>query len=444
MQKSTFVCIKCKARFNKWIGKCSNCNAWASIEEESLTTAKKDISFMRLTDVKSISNSRIRSIPEFDQLCGGGIVPGAAILISGEPGIGKSTLLLQICGALQYDSVYISAEESPSQIKIRAERLKIDISRIFCASISDLDDIMTVLNRCNPRLIVIDSIQMLYSNKIDSSPGTINQIKMCSNILIEWAKRFSIAIIIVGHVTKDGIIAGPKIIEHIVDTVLYFQSDMNNDSLRILRASKNRFGSTESIGVFEFVNHSLVSIKDISKAFVKSGIGRAVGSAVFATTDGNRGIMVEMQALVSKSYLQFPRRAVVGWDSSRLSMICAVIEKKCKVHLGNYDIYFNIVGGIKINEPAADLPAAAAIISSFFDKQLPANICIMGEISLSGDLRPINKTEIRMKVAKSIDYKSIIIPHHNMTQELKNNHTDIEFILLHDIKDLVLYIKKCL
>lgn len=445
LAKSTFICNQCGNSSTKWSGKCNSCNTWGGIEEvayeRNVPNVTGTIQLQKLSSVPESQTSRISSLKEFDHVCGGGIVPGGIILVGGSPGIGKSTLLLQVCGGLDGIAVYISAEESLSQIRARAERLGLDLNKICCASTSNVEAIIDALNTNKPDLVIIDSIQTIASQYVEGSPGTISQIKTCSNLLVEWGKKNNVAIIIVGHVTKDGILAGPKIVEHMVDTVLYFQSDNSNDNLRILRAIKNRFGSIDAIGVFEVKNVGLQSVNNISQAFVQSGIGENIGSSIFVAVDSNRGMIVEMQALVSKSYLQFPRRSIVGWDANRLSMICAILEKKCKIALSNKDIYFNVVGGIKINDPAADLAAAAAILSSYLEIPLPSKIGIFGEISLSGDIRPINKSDIRIESSKNFELQSVMTSSHQ-TNNIDGNH-NMKFITLSQIQHLVSYLQKC-
>lgn len=447
--KSVFMCNQCGEVSQKWAGKCVNCSAWGSIEESKSALARVDnvgmhghVKFDRLSSVPIENTIRMMSVKEFDHVCGGGIVPGGVILVAGEPGAGKSTLLLQVCGSVEGLAVYISAEESMSQIRARAERLGLDLDKICCTSASHVEMIIDALSTHKPDLVIVDSIQTISSRQIEGGAGTINQIKMCTNILIDWAKKHNVAMIMVGHVTKEGMIAGPKIVEHMVDTVLYFQSDNTHDNLRILRAMKNRFGSMDAIGVFEVTQRGLISVNNISQAFVQSGVGDNIGSSIFVATDGNRGLIVEMQALISKSYLQFPRRSVVGWDLSRLSMICAIIEKNCKITLSNKDIYFNVIGGMKINDPAADLPAAAAIISSYLEIPLRAKTCALGEISLAGDIRPFNKLDIRLISAVNFGLHNVIIPDNQQIAE-KNLCPNIQFINLTKINDLVSYIQKC-
>ena len=439
----TFTCAKCGESSNKWSGKCLNCNAWGTIEESKFIAPRQDnITLGTLSDILAVETQRIASIKEFDHVCGGGIVPGGVILVGGEPGIGKSTLLLQICGAINGISVYVTAEESPNHVKIRGQRLGIDLSKILCTSASNVESIINAIGYHKPSLLVIDSIQTVHSNQIDGTPGSINQIKVCTNILVDWAKNNNIPLIIVGHVTKDGVIAGPKIIEHMVDTVLYFQSDNINDNVRILRSIKNRFGSIDAIGVFEVRNNGLHSVDDASISFIRSDSQHGIGSCMFITTDSNRGLIVEVEALVSKSYLKFPSRYVVGWSSARLLMICSAIEKHCKIILSNKDIQLKIVGGIKINDPSTDLAAAAAIISSCLEIPLPKTTCIFGEISLTGNIRSSSKTEIRLASAKNFGFNQVIMPKHNINENL-DKFNDLNLLIFSEIHTLVSWIQKC-
>lgn len=410
-----FACSVCGECYVKWQGKCSSCGTWNCIQENIASTVKSyrtdTISLEVLKEIKCNEVVFTKSISEFDQVCGGGMVQKAAILIAGEPGIGKSTLLLQICSTVKSDriSIYITGEEAIEQIKIRADRLDINMQKVLCASASCVESIINTLDAHDPAVVVIDSIQTLYSSAIDSTPGTVSQMKVASNLLLEWVKRSNATLIIVGHVTKDGGIAGPKVIEHMVDTVLYFEGERGGQPIRLLRNIKNRFGATDTLGVFEIGEKGLVPIKDISKAFINQRSENMIGSAILASIDGNRSILVEMQALVSTSYGQNPRRSVVGWDMSRLNMIAAILETKCKMILGNKDIYFNIVGGMKVTEPAADLAAAMAIISAYYKIALP-KVVAFGELTLSGEIRTACKAIIRINEASKLGFGIICIP----------------------------------
>jgi DNA repair protein RadA/Sms len=419
MKKSQYFCNKCGESASKWTGKCISCDSWGSIEEvianshDNQAYSKKNaVSLEKLSEVKSENTVYMKSISEFDQVCGGGLVPKSVILIGGEPGIGKSTLLLQICNEIQSDkvSIYITGEEAVEQIKLRADRLGISLSKVACASIMCVESIIATLEQYDPALVIIDSIQTLFSSSAESAPGTVTQMRACSHMLIQWAKRSNACLIIVGHVTKDGVIAGPKVVEHMVDTVLYFEGERGGQPIRLLRTIKNRFGPTDVLGVFEIAEKGLIPLKDISRAFIKQRADKIIGSAVLASIDGNRSILVEMQALISNSYMQSPRRAVVGWDMSRLHMLTAILETKCKIQLGNKDIYFNVVGGMKISEPASDLAAAMALISASSKISLGSSVVAFGELSLSGEIRGVNKMETRIAESLKLGFETICVP----------------------------------
>lgn len=416
LKKKEFACNKCGETTTKWHGKCPHCNTWGSLEEAHfISTSRHDagvVSLTRLSEVETEKTEVITSISEFDQVCGGGLVPKAVILIGGEPGIGKSTLLLQICGSIKSDkmSVYITGEEAVEQVRLRADRLRISLSKVACASVVCVETIVATLEKYDPAIVIIDSIQTLFSSSLDGPPGTINQMRACSHILIQWAKQSNAVLIIVGHVTKEGAIAGPKVIEHMVDTVLYFEGERGGQPIRLLRTIKNRFGATDILGVFEIGETGLIPITDVSKAFIKQRSAKTIGSAVLPSVDGNRTILVEMQALIATSYMQSPKRSVVGWDMARLHMISAILETKCKIQLSNKDIYLNVIGGIKISEPASDLAAAIALMSAHYKISLPLSVAAFGELSLSGEIRSVNKIDSRVNESLRLGFDTIVMP----------------------------------
>ena len=411
-----FVCSQCSEGYSKWTGRCYKCKAWDSLEEENSTpfqVIKKDSLVLQTLDKIGVkSYKKLESIDEFDQVCGGGLSPKAVILIVGEPGIGKSTLLLQICAEIKSDRmrVYITGEEAVEQVKARAERLKVNMSLICCASVMCVETIIATLEQYDPCIVVIDSIQTLYSEAADSPPGTVVQMRACSHLLVQWAKRSDSVLIMVGHVTKEGTLAGPRVVEHMVDTVLYFEGERGGQPIRFLRTVKNRFGPTEITGVFEIRNEGLLPFADISKVFVNQQSHNTWGTSVMPSIDGNRCILVRMEALVSNSYLQSPRRSVVGWDLSRLHMICAILESKCKLSLGNKDIYFNIVGGIKILEPASDLAAALAIMSATMKIPVPSGVSAAGELSLSGEIKSVKNLDTRITESVRMGFDTVCLP----------------------------------
>ena len=373
---------------------------------------------IELVDLRNDQNTfypRLQTrIAEFDRVTGGGIVPGAAILIGGDPGIGKSTLLLQSVCALTNNNVacaYISGEESTDQIRMRANRLGLGETPVKLASATNVRDILeTVKDSANDiKLLVIDSIQTMYVDSIDSAPGTVTQVRTSAQEIIRMAKSRGIAVIFVGHVTKDGQIAGPRVLEHLVDTVLYFEGDRSHH-FRILRAVKNRFGPTDEIGVFEMAEQGLIEVKNPSALFLSQRHEDATGSAVLAALEGTRPLLVEVQALVAPSSLASPRRSVLGWDHNRLAMIVAVLEARCGVRLSSHDIFLNIAGGIRINEPAADLAVAAALISAISAQPLPADTVFFGEIGLAGEIRQVAQADVRLKESAKLGFEKATIP----------------------------------
>ncbi|QEK38440.1 DNA repair protein RadA [Candidatus Cytomitobacter primus] len=408
MKVGKFVCKECQAFYAKWIGKCDACGAWNSIVENA--TQNRAVNILELSsltgDAQPVERFKTK-ISEFDYVCGGGIVLGSVILIGGDPGIGKSTLLLQISEAFKNQNViYVSGEESIEQIKIRADRMKLQLDNLKCAYGTNLEQILYTLDSVKAGIVMIDSIQTMYDASSDTTPGSVAQVRLCGNKLIQWAKNSGVPLIIISHVNKDGIIAGPKVLEHMVDTVLYFEG---SDSFRILRAIKNRFGSTNSMGIFEMRDKGLVPVDNASKSFLKN---RSIihGSCIFPGVEGNRPLLVEIQSLISNSYLQNPRRAVVGWDVQRLAMISAVLENQCKIILSGKDIYLNVVGGIRLLEPASDLAVAISLLSSWYKIAVPNNCIAFGEIGLSGEIRPISHVDQRLKEADKLGFTSACIP----------------------------------
>ena len=416
-----YICQSCGSVYPKWIGKCEQCNEWNTLLEEKNTKPSgilsksygQTISFEYLKN-ETYDHSRITSnLSEVDRVIGGGFVPGSITLIGGDPGIGKSTLLLQLVGnlsKLKQECIYISGEESLSQIKMRADRLGIKNNEIRFASVTNASDIAATISSVGKRhILVIDSIQTMYLPQLDSSPGTVSQVRASTHELIIAAKKTNSILILIGHVTKDGSIAGPRVLEHMVDTVLYFDGD-NNFQYRILRSIKNRFGPTNEIGVFEMLRDGLKEIKNPSALFLSDRQKNISGTAIFAGLEGTRPLLVEVQALVTPSTLASPRRTIVGWDIARLSMLCAVLEARCKIHLSNMDIFLNIAGGIRIFEPAADLAVAVALLSAVSDTPIKTETVVFGEISLSGALRATAQAEVRLKEAEKLGFNYALIP----------------------------------
>ena len=447
--KKQFICQSCGNIYSRWIGKCEQCNQWNTITEENnskpsgvLSKSKgKKINFEKLNDV-NYEYSRIKTnINELDRVIGGGFVPGSVTLIGGDPGIGKSTLLLQLVGKLSDQKekcIYVSGEESLSQIKMRADRLGVNNNDIEFASITNASDIAITINSEKERcVLVIDSIQTMYLPQLDSSPGTVSQVRASAHELILAAKKTNTILILIGHLTKDGAIAGPKVLEHMVDTVLYFEGD-NNFQYRILRSFKNRFGANNEIGVFEMLNNGLREIVNPSAMFLSDRQNNISGTSIFAGLEGTRPILVEIQALVTHSTLATPRRVIVGWDISRLAMLCAVLEARCKIHLSNMDIFLNIAGGIKLFEPAADLAVAAAIISSVKNIPLSFSSVFFGEVGLSGEIRKVNQPELRIKEAYKLGFNKINLP----TKQKVIINKDMRYNNLSVLSDLVELINK--
>lgn len=389
------------------------------------------------TDIKDMPRC-ITGIDEFDRVTGGGLVPGSALLVGGDPGIGKSTLLLQITGQLARAGVktaYISGEESTGQVQRRAIRLGLSKEPIALASETSLGQILDGMMTNKPDVIIIDSIQTLWTDQLGAAPGTVTQVRACAQELTRYAKNQGACIILVGHVTKDGQIAGPRVVEHMVDAVLYFEGD-RQQQFRILRAHKNRFGPTDEIGVFEMGEKGLAEVPNPSALFLDGRGDAASGASVFAGLEGTRPVLTEIQALVAPAAFGTPRRAVVGWDNSRLAMVLAVLEARCGVSFAGKDVYLNVAGGLRINEPAADLAVAAAIASSVFDIALPADCVVFGEISLSGDVRPVGRSDARLKEAAKLGFNRAICAHSG-NKSSKNDNYALPLIAIKTLPDLI-------
>ncbi|MDD7313983.1 MAG: DNA repair protein RadA [bacterium] len=420
-----YVCQNCGAVYPKWQGKCDACGEWNDIVEEivggggfSNFNPKKskghEIEFVSLSGAQEQLDRLTTGINELDRVCGGGLVSGSVILVGGDPGIGKSTLLLQACAKvadlpIKPEVYYISGEEAIDQVRLRAKRLGLEKSPVNLASCTEIKDIITTLEKANASVVVIDSIQTMYLDEVESTPGSVTQVRACSYELIKLAKRKGFTLFLVGHVTKQGEIAGPRVLEHMVDTVLYFEGERGHH-FRILRAVKNRYGATDEIGVFEMQDKGLVEVANPSALFLAERQGNISGSCVFAGVEGSRPVLVEIQALVSPTGYASPKRAVVGWDSNRLAMVLAVLEARCGMNLSSQDVYLNIAGGLRISEPAADLAVALAVISSLTNKPLPADMVVFGEIGLSGEVRAVSQPSLRLKEAKKLGFNSAIIP----------------------------------
>ncbi len=422
---SQYVCQECGAVHPKWTGKCDACGGWNTLVEEKpaesapkgLGTARKGrkIEFVGLKGDSPHPPRWQADMVEFDRVTGGGLVQGSAVLVGGDPGIGKSTLLMQVAAKLSMGrpTAYISGEEAVEQLRLRAARLGLSDAPVLLTAATNVRDIVATLDAPDaPDLVIIDSIQTMFVDTLESAPGTVAQVRTSAQELIRLAKRRGFALILVGHVTKEGTIAGPRVLEHMVDTVLYFEGERGHQ-FRILRAVKNRFGPADEIGVFEMTDGGLKEITNPSALFLgdrEDGSEREAGSAVFAGIEGSRPVLVEIQALVAASSLGTPRRAVVGWDSGRLAMILAVLEARCGLALGSCDVYLNVAGGLRIGEPAADLAVAAALVSSLTGVALPAKTVVFGEIGLSGEVRPVSRTDVRLKEAGKLGFTGAFVP----------------------------------
>ncbi|MFC7334486.1 DNA repair protein RadA [Rhodocista pekingensis] len=445
-----FVCQSCGASFPKWGGRCDACGAWNTLVEEQVPESApkglgparhsgRRIEFVALSGVSSDAPRRLTRNAEFDRVCGGGLVHGSALLVGGDPGIGKSTLLLQVCCTLAVGEkvAYISGEEAVDQVRMRAARLGLAAAPVELAAATSVRDIVASLDAADgPRVAVIDSIQTMYVDTLDSAPGTVAQVRASAAELIRVAKRRGITLLIVGHVTKDGQIAGPRVLEHMVDTVLYFEGERGHQ-FRILRAVKNRFGPTDEIGVFEMGEEGLVEVPNPSELFLADRRGDITGTAVFAGLEGSRPVLVEVQALVAPSPLGTPRRAVVGWDTARLAMVLAVLEARCGLAIGANDVYLNVAGGLRVTEPAADLAVAAALVSSMTGEPVPADTVVFGEIGLSGEIRAVSQTDQRLKEAAKLGFGRALMPTPRRTRSGGRGDDGLKRIELDQLADLL-------
>ena len=447
---SEYVCQNCGAVYPKWQGKCDACGEWNTIVEEKVggegfsnfNPKRKGslLDFVSLSGSPQVLERLHTNIRELDRVCGGGLVPGSVILVGGDPGIGKSTLLLQVCASIanlpeRPECYYISGEEAADQVKIRARRLGLETTPVNLASATDVKDIVTTLEKTRAAVVVIDSIQTMYLEEAESTPGSVAQVRARAYELIKLAKKKGFVLFLVGHVTKQGSIAGPRVLEHMVDTVLYFEGERGHH-FRILRAVKNRYGATDEIGVFEMQDKGLAEVENPSALFLAERQGNISGSCVFAGIEGSRPVLVEIQALVSQSGYSSPKRAVVGWDSGRLSMVLAVLEARGGLNLSSQDVYLNIAGGLKISEPAADLAVAMAIVSSLTNHPLPADMVIFGEIGLSGEIRAVSQPNLRLKEAHKLGFRSAIVPS-QYSKDKKKSNLDINIHEIGNVQKLI-------
>lgn len=419
-KKSIFFCQNCGHEENKWLGQCPACKEWNTFVEEKVTSVKagnmkeqREAQVVTLSSVSTEEDERVRTgIEELDRVLGGGIVPGSLVLVGGDPGIGKSTLLLQVCqrlSSMNKKVLYISGEESLKQIKLRANRMGSFSDSLYLLCETNLDVIRGVIERQRPDMVVIDSIQTMYNEEVGSAPGSVSQVRESTNILMQLAKGLNISTFIVGHVTKEGTVAGPRVLEHMVDTVLYFEGD-RHASYRILRGVKNRFGSTNEIGVFEMQKEGLKEVENPSEFMLSGKPENASGSVVACAIEGTRPMLMEIQALVCRSNFGMPRRTAAGLDYNRVNLLMAVLEKRVGLPLSNYDAYVNIAGGIRLSEPAADLGIVMAIASSYKNKPIAEDTLVFGEVGLSGEVRAVTMPEQRVQEAKKLGFKTCVIP----------------------------------
>jgi DNA repair protein RadA/Sms len=442
--KTVYVCQNCGAESAKWVGRCNSCGEWNTFTEQVIHKAparrfesepgRRSVP-EKITDVRSDKLERYDTRnKEFNRVLGGGLVPGSMVLIGGEPGIGKSTLALQIAVKFQASTLYVSGEESPQQIKMRAERLGSLNEATLVLAETSLQGIITQINQVRPELVIIDSIQTLFSEEIESTPGSVSQVRECAAQLLRVAKQTGIPVILIGHITKEGNLAGPKILEHIVDTVLQFEGDSHH-MYRILRASKNRFGSTSELGVFEMRNDGLAEIANPSEVLLSQHSNDLSGSAVAANIEGIRPLMIETQALVSTAAYGTPQRTSNGFDIRRLNMLLAVLEKRANFHLSSKDVFINIAGGLRVDDPATDLAIVSAVLSSTVDIALDKNSCFAGEVGLSGEIRPVGRLEQRISEAEKLGFSTIFVSEFH-DKAIQTDRFAIRIIKLAKIQEL--------
>ena len=453
-KKTAFFCQNCGYESSKWMGQCPGCREWNTFVEELTVTASKSTSAksglgsgtgksepVQLSSIQIEEDDRVLTqIEELDRVLGGGIVPGSMVLVGGDPGIGKSTLLLQVCKELtakQHKVLYISGEESLRQIKLRARRIGEFNDQLLLLCETNLEAIRSTIERTRPEMVVIDSIQTMYNDQVSSAPGSVSQVRASTGVLMQIAKGMGISMFIVGHVTKDGSVAGPRVLEHMVDTVLYFEGD-RQVAYRILRSVKNRFGSTNEIGVFEMQEKGLIEVKNPSQAMLNGRPTDASGSVVVCSIEGTRPILIEIQALVTRTNFGLPRRTSVGIDYNRVNLLMAVLEKRAGLHLGDCDAYVNLAGGMKLGEPAIDLGVVMAVVSSFKNKVIDSGILIFGEVGLSGEVRGVSMAETRVREAEKLGFTTCIMPKANV-ESIQGTY-QIQLLGVANIKEAMGYI----
>jgi DNA repair protein RadA/Sms len=443
--KTSFFCQNCGTQYSKWQGQCNACKEWNTIVEEVIqkeektswkptSEIKKAPKPLKIAEIDSSQEVRMDTLDgELNRVLGGGIVPGSLILLGGEPGIGKSTLLLQISLKLPYKTLYVSGEESQKQIKMRAERITSKDDNCFILTETKTQNIFRQIQEIEPEIVIIDSIQTLHTDYIESTAGSISQIRECTAELIKFAKETNIPVILIGHITKDGTIAGPKILEHMVDTVLQFEGDRNH-VYRILRSLKNRFGSTAELGIYEMLGSGLREVSNPSEILLSHREEELSGTAIASTLEGMRPLMIEIQALVSTAVYGTPQRSTTGYNAKRLNMLLAVLEKRAGFRLGTKDVFLNVTGGISVDDPAIDLAVVAAILSSNEDIAVSKDVCFAGEVGLSGEIRPVNRVEQRIQEAEKLGFATIFISKYN---KLSTKYPGIKVVLVSKIEEVV-------
>lgn len=444
MSKQTikYICTNCGFESLRWLGKCPNCEEWNSFSEEFVESKTKkskqkvsEENIFKLSEINSQEDIRIKTnLNEFDRVLGGGLIIGSVVLIGGDPGIGKSTLVMQAASSIKSKVLYVTGEESVKQINLRAKRLNVNEESIFILSETNLDIITSAIDKLKPEVVIIDSIQTTFKPEFDNAPGTVTQIRECTNFLMHLAKTLNFSVILIGHVTKEGFIAGPKVLEHIVDTVLQFEGEKNY-SYRILRAQKNRFGNTNEIGIFEMHDNGLSEVKNPSQIFLGERNENVTGAVVTSTIEGSRPVLLEVQALVTPTNFGNPQRVTTGFDYRRLSILLAVLEKRAGLRLSTYNVFLNIAGGLKIDEPAIDLAVCAAVVSSLKNQAVKNNFVVLGEVGLGGEIRSISHIDKRIQEAEKLGFSNILIPQNNIKS--KKYKSSINIIAAEDLQEAI-------
>ncbi len=445
--RTIFVCQECGGQTPRWAGRCPDCGQWNSLKEESTVRHRGQRavgdreSAMPINEVAVTKEVRFATgLTELDRVLGGGVVPGSIVLVGGDPGIGKTTLLLQALHGLEQFNppvLYVTGEESAQQIKMRGDRLGVLSSSLYILTETSLEGVLKVADTLSPTALVVDSVQTVHTDQVTSAPGTISQVQEVACQLMWYAKRTGVPVFLIGHVTKEGMIAGPKLLEHIVDTVLYFEGDKSH-AYRILRAVKNRFGATNEIGVFEMNDGGLQEVANPSELFLAGRPARSTGSVVVSSLEGSRPILVELQALVTATGYAMPKRMANGIELNRVALLLAVVEKRLGLHLSGHDVYFNVVGGLRLDEPAIDVGIVAAIVSSFRDHALDGQTCCIGEVGLGGEIRPVSQVDLRIREAMKLGFQRCILPQGNITKQLGN--PGIELYGVHEVGEVFAHV----